>query len=276
MNHEDNITVNAYDDFPLWSATPGLLLLENIKLIKNSKILDVGCGTGFPAIEIAQRVGNTTEVYGLDIWERGLEKAKDKSNNKKVENVKFIKGLSQKIPFKDNFFDEIVSNNGFNGENANILTFKESYRVLKNNGVFCFTTILPNSMKSFYKILFYSMKNNNVKNAKVIINSHIKQKRLNIYSYKELLKRSDYKRIKIVRKSFNINFAHSDAFWKYFFFRMNFVESWINIIPKNMQEKILEEVNKYIDKEVLKKGSFSIKINCACITALKSERKKYG
>lgn len=276
MNFEDSITANAYDDFPVWSAVPGLLLLRNIKLIKNAKILDIGCGTGFPTIEIAQRVGKTTEVYGLDIWNKGLEKAKDKSNNKNVKNVKFIRGLSQKLPFKNNYFDEIVSNNGFNGKNANIYTFEESYRVLKNKGIFCFTVILPNSMKSFYKILYYSMKNENVKNAKEIINNHIKQKRLNINLYKKLLKKSNYKSIKIVKSSFDINFAHSEAFWQYFFFRLNFVENWINIIPKNVQEKIIEKMNKYIDKEILKKGSFSIKINCACITAIKNERKKSG
>ena len=276
MNFEDSITAEAYDDFPVWSAVPGLLLLRKIKLIKNAKILDIGCGTGFPTIEIAQRVGNTTEVYGLDIWDKGLEKAKDKSNNKNVKNVKFIRGGSQKLPFKDDYFDEIVSNNGFNGKNANIYTFEESYRVLKNRGIFCFTAILPNSMKSFYKILYYSMKNENVKNAKEIINTHIKKKRLNINLYKKLLKACDYKRIRIVRSSFDINFVHSEAFWQYFFFRMNFVENWINIMPKNMQEKIIENVNKYIDNEILKKGCFSIKINCACITAIKNERKKSG
>lgn len=131
-------------------------------------------------------------------------------------------------------------------------------------------------MKSFYKILYYTMKNENVKNAKEIINNHIKQKRLNINLYKKLLKESDYKRIRIVRSSFDINFVHSEAFWQYFFFRLNFVENWINIMPKNMQEKIIEKVNKYIDKEIFKKGSFSIKINCACINAIKNERKKSG
>lgn len=273
MNFEDDITANAYDDFPVWSAVSGLLLLENIKLIKNAKILDIGCGTGFPTIEIAQRIGNTTKVYGLDIWKKGLEKAEDKANYKNVKNVKFIEGVSQNIPFKDCYFDEIVSNYGFNGKNANIYAFMESYRVLKNKGIFCFTVILPDSLKKFYKLLYYSIKSKNVKKAKKIINNHIKQKRLNIYSYRRLLKDSNYKRIKVARKSFKINFAHSEAFWKYFFFRLNFVKDWINIIPKDMQEKIIEKVNEYIDKDILKNGSFSIKINCACITALKKERR---
>ena len=275
MNFEDYITANAYDDLPLWSAVPGLLLLENIKLMKNSKILDIGCGTGFPTIEIAQRMGDTSIVYGVDIWEKGIEKAKEKASNKNVINVKFIKTLAENTPFKDEYFDEIVSNNGFNGKNANMSNFKEIYRVLKGKGTFCFTAILPNSMKVFYKILYYSMKKNNVKNSKEIISKHIKQKRLSLYRYKQLLKNSGFKKIKISQKSFNIKFVQSEAFWKYFFFRLNFINGWINIIPKNIQEKIITEVNQRIDKKILKKGSFSLKISCVCIVTSKKERKKY-
>lgn len=274
MNFEDNITANGYDDFPLWSAVPGLLLLENIRLIKDSKILDIGCGTGFPTIEIAQRIGNTAKIYGLDIWEKGLEKARNKANNKNIKNIEFIKGSSQKIPFKNEYFDEIVSNNAYNGENANITAFNENYRVLKNGGIFCFTAILSSSMKNFYKKLYIAMKKNNIKNAKEIIDNHIKQKRLTINSYKQLLKESNFKNIKFINRNFYIRFADFQAFWEYYFFRLNFVENWIKIIPSNNREKVIEDLKQNINNEIKRKGLFSIKINCVCMVNLKSERKK--
>ena len=45
--------VSVYDELPLWSAPFGMTLLETIKLKENAKVLDVGCGTGFPLLEIA-------------------------------------------------------------------------------------------------------------------------------------------------------------------------------------------------------------------------------
>src|SRR6185503_17961936 len=44
----------AYDELPLWSAMFGLLLLEEAPLANVGRALDVGCGTGFPLVELAE------------------------------------------------------------------------------------------------------------------------------------------------------------------------------------------------------------------------------
>ena len=49
--------IAAYDELPLWSAMFGLLLLEEVPLANVTNALDVGCGTGFPLIELAERLG---------------------------------------------------------------------------------------------------------------------------------------------------------------------------------------------------------------------------
>jgi SAM-dependent methyltransferase len=55
-------TVSAYDELPLWSAMTGLLLLEHVELKSDARVLDVGCGTGFPLIELAERLGPASRV----------------------------------------------------------------------------------------------------------------------------------------------------------------------------------------------------------------------
>ncbi|MBU1344941.1 MAG: hypothetical protein KKE44_14360 [Proteobacteria bacterium] len=54
------------DDLPLWSAPFGLTLLDTLKFKKNINVLDIGCGEGFPLIEIAARFGETSRFFGLD------------------------------------------------------------------------------------------------------------------------------------------------------------------------------------------------------------------
>jgi arsenite methyltransferase len=49
-NHD---VVAAYDELPLWSATFGLLLFRHVPMQLGMKVLDVGCGTGFPLLELA-------------------------------------------------------------------------------------------------------------------------------------------------------------------------------------------------------------------------------
>ena len=58
--------VAIYDELPLWSAIFGQFLFKHVQIQRNMKVLDVGCGTGFPLLELAQRLGESCEVYGID------------------------------------------------------------------------------------------------------------------------------------------------------------------------------------------------------------------
>ena len=64
-----------YDDLPQWSAMCGLVLLKHLPLRPNLRVLDLGCGDGFPTLEIAQRLGATSRVIGIDPWADAIRKA---------------------------------------------------------------------------------------------------------------------------------------------------------------------------------------------------------
>jgi len=63
--------VAAIDELPLWSAPFGEVLLETIHLRPGLRVLDIGSGLGFPALEMAQRLGSGSEVFALDPWRAG-------------------------------------------------------------------------------------------------------------------------------------------------------------------------------------------------------------
>jgi ubiquinone/menaquinone biosynthesis C-methylase UbiE len=70
--------IMAYDELPLWSAMFGLLLLDEVPITGVKVALDVGRGTGFPLIELAERFGPATQVHGLDPWAAALTRAAEK------------------------------------------------------------------------------------------------------------------------------------------------------------------------------------------------------
>src|ERR1041385_3818774 len=84
--------IAAYDELPLWSAMFGLLLLEEVPLARVKMALDVGCGTGFPLIELAERLGSGTQVHGLDPWAAGLKRAAEKIAWRETRNVMLHEG----------------------------------------------------------------------------------------------------------------------------------------------------------------------------------------
>jgi arsenite methyltransferase len=56
----------------VWSAPCGLLLLERVPMKPGLTLLDVGAGTGFMTVELAQRWGPHATVIAVDPWAAGM------------------------------------------------------------------------------------------------------------------------------------------------------------------------------------------------------------
>lgn len=101
---------------------------------KNSKILDLGCGTGF----VLDAINDIYRRYtGLDFSVGMLKVAKVKFKSKiKTGKVKFINyDLNNKLPFKNNSFDFVCSLYASLSYVKNIkLAINEAYRVCKKGG----------------------------------------------------------------------------------------------------------------------------------------------
>ena len=84
MNYLDEIDYTTaefgdlYDELPLWSAPFGLMLLECVELRNGITILDVGAGTGFLAVELAQRCGRNSRVIAVDPWAASMTRLQRK------------------------------------------------------------------------------------------------------------------------------------------------------------------------------------------------------
>lgn len=152
----DNLEfINTFDELPLWSASFGLLLLKHLELKPNLKVIDIGSGAGFPLIELAERLGTSCKLFGIDPWTNANERARQKIKNYGLTNVEIIQTDAEHIPFEDHSIDLIVSNLGINNFNNPPIVFKECSRVLKSTGKLALTTNLNGHWKEFYNI-FYS------------------------------------------------------------------------------------------------------------------------
>lgn len=114
-------------------------IIEEGKINSNSRVLEIGCGTGNYAVAIA----NLTEaqIYGTDQSEGMLEKAVAKSSK-----VEFVKGDAVTLEeFEDNYFDVIYMVDVIHHIKDIKTMFKNIYRLLRKEGtVFIFTDSYEN------------------------------------------------------------------------------------------------------------------------------------
>ncbi len=132
----------ALDNLPL-SLTESFTGANNpqgfVELKEEEVVLDLGCGAGLDLYFYAKRVGEKGKVYGLDISEDMVNKAKRNMELVRIKNAEISVGESDNLSFNDNFFDVVASNGIYNLSPDKEAVMREVYRVLKPGGrtVFC-------------------------------------------------------------------------------------------------------------------------------------------
>lgn len=142
--------VKSYDDAPVWSVFPGQLVLEQVPMDEGLTYLDLGCGTGFPLVILAERLGPQCQIYGVDIWESALQLAKEKLKNRRIDHANLLLCDGAHIELPDNSLDVVTSNLGINNFEQPERVIRECHRILRPGGTLVLSTNVVGSFKEFY------------------------------------------------------------------------------------------------------------------------------
>ncbi|KYK37535.1 MAG: arsenite S-adenosylmethyltransferase [Theionarchaea archaeon DG-70-1] len=101
---------------------------------RGETVLDLGSGAGFDCFLVANRVGETGKVIGVDMTPEMVEKARRNAEKGGYENVEFRLGEIEDLPVEDSSVDVVISNCVINLSPGKERVFKEAFRVLKPGG----------------------------------------------------------------------------------------------------------------------------------------------
>lgn len=261
--------INVYDDLPLWSAPFGHALLNTIEYKENIIALDIGCGTGFPTLEIAQRLGPASTVYGIDPWEEAFYRIQAKMKIYGIANVKLIKGSAERIPFDDNFFDLITSNNGINNIENCEAVLAEVYRAAKPGCQFIQTFNLPDTMKEFYQVYRNLLEEKNLKKELVLLHDHIHKHRKSADEMGRLLTKIGFKNISVSEDQFIWPFLNGTSMLNYSFIKMYFLESWKQIVSNQDIDSFFNELELRLNEYAEINEGLRLTIPFVCINCIK-------
>lgn len=108
----------------------------NFADIKESEVVvDIGSGGGIDVFLSANKVKDSGKVFGIDMTDEMLEKARDIAKQSRFTNVEFKKGdIERGIPIEDSAADVVISNCVINLTLDKVAAFKEIYRILRSDG----------------------------------------------------------------------------------------------------------------------------------------------
>ncbi|MFC7060456.1 demethylmenaquinone methyltransferase [Halobacillus seohaensis] len=129
-------------------------VMKCMKVTEGDYTLDVCCGTGDWTMSLADRVGPSGKVIGLDFSVNMLSVAIKKKLASGKKHVEFEHGNAMDLPFEDNQFDYVTIGFGLRNVPDYQQVLKEMQRVVKPGGkVVCLETSQPTN--PIFKRLYY-------------------------------------------------------------------------------------------------------------------------
>jgi ubiquinone/menaquinone biosynthesis C-methylase UbiE len=147
-----------YDDeiAPVWGSRFGKLLLRGLALPERGQVLDISCGTGYPAIEILRRMTEGSRLIAIDASSAMLDVARKKVADLGPLGKKgvFFRTESPlpKLSFADDVYDLVVCNLGLNEMPDLPTALRDFARVCKKGGEVRCTIPLAGTFQEFHDI----------------------------------------------------------------------------------------------------------------------------
>ncbi len=115
--------------------------IDYAKPLSGEVCVDLGSGRGTDVLRMAESVGENGFVYGIDISDGMLEKARRNAEKFGVTNVRFIRCELENLELPDKTADLVISNCTLNHAADKQAVWNEIYRILKKGGRFVISDI---------------------------------------------------------------------------------------------------------------------------------------
>jgi len=106
-------------------------IIDQMQIQSSDRVLDLGCGIGWATRLLAQRVEEGSAV-GVDISNEMIDRARSHDSN--PPNLSFLNSPASALPFKDNYFDKVLSIESLYYYPDPLAALREVFRVLLGGG----------------------------------------------------------------------------------------------------------------------------------------------
>ncbi|MEP6709144.1 MAG: methyltransferase domain-containing protein [Verrucomicrobiota bacterium] len=252
-------TAAIYDELSFWSSRFGHLLFQHLAIRGHLKILDVGCGTGFSLMELAQVYGPSCKLVGVDVWPEAIERAKSKRALQELSNVEIVEADAAHLPFPSSEFDLLASNLGLNNFDDPGAVLQECFRVSKNGGHLALTTNIKGHMQEFYAIFREILRERDKSEEleRLQLNEDHRGTRESVCG---LLEMAGFRVGKVVEESFVLRYLDGTALFNHSLTKFGFLDGWRAVVNPADEKEIFALLETKLNSVANKFGELRMTI----------------
>jgi ubiquinone/menaquinone biosynthesis C-methylase UbiE len=260
-----------YDLFitPDWRDRFDTLVNENVELPVEGRILDVNCGTGAHAIEIAERMKKgKAEVVGIDQSPSRIALAEAKANVKKLNGVRFQSSSSAELPFPSDEFDAVIGDASMLAPSEIESLWSEMVRVARPGGRVTIKLATHGSFDEFFSIYWETLHDCGLESESWSGLEGLIRERGTISDAETMARRVGLNNVESVSRKEEFFYESGREFLEAPLIEDFFLQSWLAIVPPEKRATVLDHISSLIERERMD-GPFDISIKATVISGIK-------
>lgn len=214
---------------PQWRDVLNELIDTEVEVPKMGSVLEVGCGTGGFAVELAARLGPLVSVVGVDQSEERLTIAQAKAAIRKLETVTFQKGRPSSLDFLSEAFDLAIADASMLPASELSTLLSELRRVTKIGGTVAMVLVTQGSFGEFFSIYWECLYNLDLLNHAAALEDLIAA-HPSVSEIERMGQVAGLNRVRSVTRKHRFDYADATAFLSAPLFDRYFLPEWFALL----------------------------------------------
>ncbi|HEX6121689.1 MAG TPA: class I SAM-dependent methyltransferase, partial [Ktedonobacterales bacterium] len=232
------------------------------------QLLDVGCGTGYPTLELARFLGQDCDLAGIDVWEEAILVARRKATDEWLRNVTFIVADVAASGLPEGTFDLLTCNLSLANFADRAAALGAMWRLLRPGGQLLLTLPLQSAMREFLDTYHLTLRDLKLEDYMRTLGKLVAA-RPTIETASRLIERAGFEVRRTITESFTLRFPSARAFLSSPLVQTTYMGAWRELVPDlTVRRLVFNELERRLQARVTASGGeLEMTVPMLCLSA---------
>jgi ubiquinone/menaquinone biosynthesis C-methylase UbiE len=234
---------------PYWRESFDQMVMKHVEIPRRGSILQVNCGTGGLAIEMATSLGNRGDVLATDTQAERLGLARAKAEVKKLTNIIFLDKSPTDLGMEDYLFDLVVGDAALMPPEQIESMVAEMARLAEVDATVALLMLTHGSFGEVFSLLWEALYHCQLEDYTPRVEALINEYHTTSQA-REMMQRQGLSHVHSFTEPDELDFASAQELFESPLIEDYFLDHWLEFLPDAAtRQRVINQMAEIIDRE---------------------------